>query len=333
MTPTQDRTRRNLIGKTHTRTDTPREHTNPLLAVFAEAARAMPFTERARPGDAEPLRITKRAAAARTLLLKSTPLPTLFNAEGRMVGTPAANLAGETLTLGAAIVLASRTAQAGANLIVLDERPVPQFVDPQTGAISAYEFPGEFVSIDPAPFAEVADDADTPETARPLHLAEIKREGRQFGVRFKVNRAEQKARGEQQVADEVLGAIISGVAQVADLVLLQAIKAATPAAFSLAAAAAAGVRVGDLRALVGTAANGATFRADGQLVAAGIPAELTPAIAETIVGAFDRAALVVGPELTILADRLNARGDLNVQAWLNIDAAVPDVGKFWTVGA
>jgi len=66
MTPTQDRTRRNLIGKTHTRTDTPREHTNPLLAVFAEAARAHAIY-RAPPAlaDAEPLRITKRAAAAR----------------------------------------------------------------------------------------------------------------------------------------------------------------------------------------------------------------------------------------------------------------------------
>jgi hypothetical protein len=320
-----------MVGNTHTRNEARQQHANPLLALIAEAQRAMPYTERARPGDLEPLRIAKRAAAARTLVLKSTPLPTLFNAEGRMMGKPTANLAGETMTLGAAIVQASRTAQAGANLIVLEERPEPQFVDPQTGAMSMYEFPGEFVSVDPAPFAEVEDDEDTPETERPIHVAEIARDGRQFGVRFKVNRAEQKRRGEQQVADEMLLAIVSGVAQAADLALLEAIKAVTPAAFTLGAAAAAGVRVGDLHALVGTGAAGAEFRADGQLVAAGIRAELTPGIAETIVGDFNRAALVVGPELTIMADRMNTRGDVTVQAWLNIDAAVPDRSKFWTV--
>lgn len=338
MTPTQERTRRSLIGATARRTEehptpphpTPPHPTqNPLLPVFAEAARAMPYTERARPGDMDPLRISKRAASARTLVLQSTPLPSIFDREGRTIREPAANMAGQTIMLGAAIVNASRTVQAGANVIVHEhEMPVKVGND-----IALASFPVHFVTVDPAVFAEVSDDADTPETDRPVYVAEVVRGGRSLGVRFKVTRREAKDRGENQVADEVLAAIIAGVAQAADKVLLDAILAANPEAFTLAKAAASGLRIADIRAMVGTAAAGAEFRADGQLVAAGVPAELTPGIAATVVGAFDRAAVVLGPEMTIIADRLNVRGDLSVQAWLNIDAAVPDVSKFWTVEA
>lgn len=343
MTTAQERTRRSLIGSASTRQQSAAPAPNPLVPIFAEASRAMPYVERDRPGDREPLRINKHAAAVRTLVLKSTPMPALFDREGRMVRQPAGNLAGQTMMLGAAIVNASRTAQAGANIIVM-EHIEPQIIESGSDSKNMVfmSSPTHFVTVDPATFAEVADDSDTPETDPPVHVAQVVRDGRSFGVRFKVTRAQQKERGEQLVADELLAAIISGVAQTADLVLLEAIKAATPAAFTLGAAAAAGVRFTDLRALVGTDGAGAHVSASGNLVAwpfninvqtGGIAAELTPGIAETIVGAFDHAAVVLGPEMTVIAERLNARGDLMVQGWLNIDAAVPDVSKFWTVGA
>ncbi|WP_176054524.1 hypothetical protein [Paraburkholderia caribensis] len=48
-------------------------------------------------------------------------------------------------------------------------------------------------------------------------------------------------------------AIVQGLARTADAVLSSALVAATPSAFNLAAAAAAGVRMSELRSLVGTA--------------------------------------------------------------------------------
>lgn len=305
----------------------PKHNQNPLIDLFGEAQRALPYREIQRDGDREPLRIGKPAASMRTLVIAETPLPSA--AVGRLVP----NMAAETMTLGAAIVAASRAAAAGANLVILPPHAEPAFVDRETGIMGTYAFPSEFVSVDPAAFSEIDDDEDTPETERPVSIAEISRDGRQFGVRFKIGHTEQKARGGQQVADEVLQAIISGVAQVADKVLLQAILAGTPGAFSLATAAAAGVKAASLRALIGSDATGAEFRNDGTLTAAGITGEFTPTIEETIIGEFARAAIVVGPEMTLTAERLDAAGSLTVQAWVNIAAAVPDISKFWTIEA
>ena len=333
MTPAQEKTRRSLIGKTETRTEAEKPYTNPLLAVIAEAQRAMPYIERDRPGDQEPLRINKRAASLRNLMLVDTPVRVDRN--GRVMVGSNGNSAGQTITISDAIFQNSRFAQAGGNLVFLADHAQPQIIETfsDTKLMGTYTFPKSFVVVDPAALAEIDDDTDQAVSDLPMVLSEINRDNqRSFGVTFKLTRAQQKARGEQQTADELMCAIVTGLARVVDKLAVEAILANTPAAFSLASAATAGLRIGDLRGLVGTDGTGATFRADGQLVVAGgIEAELTPVTDQTIVGAFDRAAALIGTDMAILCNRLNKNGDVTVSAWLSVDAVCPDAGKFWTV--
>lgn len=152
-------------------------------------------------------------------------------------------------------------------------------------------------------------------------------------VSFKVTRSQLRNYGNDNVVDEILLSLVLGLARAADAALLGAIKATAPALFSLGAAAAQGLRLDELRALVGTAGNGAAIREDGTLTAAGIHAELTADMAETMVGAFNRSAVAIHEDVTVTAERRNAAGDLIVTAWANMIPLAPNTAMFWTVGA
>lgn len=54
---------------------------------------------------------------------------------------------------------------------------------------------------------------------------------------------------------------------------------------------------------------------------------------QTVVGEFSRALAVVGPDMTVLVNRLNVSGDVTISAWLSVDSVAPDAGRFWTVAA
>jgi hypothetical protein len=114
-------------------------------------------------------------------------------------------------------------------------------------------------------------------------------------------------------------------------VLLSAIAATTPANFSLALAAAQGLKWGELRAIVGTSANGATVSQDGHLRAGGVPAELTADTASTIIGAFSRAGVAIGESVEVYFERIDSSGLLAVTAWASMLPLVPDASKFWLV--
>lgn len=311
--------------------------TNPLAGLLEEARTALPYNMHHTPGVDDPKFIAKKAAAMRTLVLNSSPLPSLFGPDGRIARDPRFNDAGETIMLDAAIAKMSRCIEAGAQLIVLPDAAAPR----RDGDVMLIpNNPAEFVSINPAPFSLVADDADTPESALPVKTAPIDRYGQQFGVRFRVDRHTQSLRGPEHVAAEAMTSITAGIAQTCDLVLLKAIRdaiiaayaPASPLWYSPARAAAAGLRFTDLRGIVGTADVELAITGDGELVLNNVSAELSPAIAESIIGDFHRSAVVLHPEVTVLAERLNAAGDLVVTAWMNISAAVPDPRFFFVYG-
>src|SRR5690606_32912160 len=125
-------------------------------------------------------------------------------------------------------------------------------------------------------------------------------------------------------AAEVGAAIVLGIGRAADEILLSALTAAGLADFSLAAVAAKGLAFSELRAVVGTAANGAAVDDNGVLRAAGVPADLTPEMAGTIVGSFNRTAVAVHEDIRVIFERLNLNGDLTVTAWLNAVPVIPD---------
>ena len=311
--------------------------TNPLAGLLEEARTALPYDTHYTPGIDDPKFRAKKAAAMRTLVLNASPLPSLFGPDGKIARDPRFNDAGQTIMLDVAIAKMSRCIEAGAQLIVLPDAAASR----RDGDVMLIpNNPAEFVSINPAPFSPVADDADTPETALQVKTATIDRYGQQYGVRFRINRQAQSLRGAEQVAAEAMVSITSGIAQTADLVLLRAIRDAiiaahapqTPPWYSPARAAAAGMRFTDLRGIVGTADVELAITGDGELVLNNVSAELSPAIEQSIIGDFSRSAVVLHPEVTVLAERLNAAGDLVVQAWINISAAVPDPRFFFVWG-
>ena len=300
---------------------------NPLLSTIQEAQRAMPYVARHIPGIDEPQYLPKKAAALRTLMLSSTLVR--VDRAGKLIVGNTGNSAGETITIEKAIFLGSRFAQAGGTLVFLPEHAQPLETG-LTGMVAMRNEPVSFSVVNPADFELVADDDDATDSTLPVFVCTIDRTGQKsYGVRFKQTRADQKARGEETTADEMLASIVAGLSKVVDRLAMSAVLATTPANFSLAAAATAGVRFGELRALVGTDAAAADIRTDGRLTAAGIEAELTDTMTKTVIGDFSKAAAVIGPDLQILISRLNKNGDVSVTAWLSADAVCPASGRFW----
>ncbi|SFB94890.1 hypothetical protein SAMN05660479_00930 [Microbulbifer thermotolerans] len=254
-------------------------------------------------------------------------LPELLDAEGVLTKTPAATPAGETRTLEASILANSRACQAGAHLLVVEPA-----MEPIEGAGAFRMQRAGFRVISPATVDALTLDANGEGTATaqalPIAEAEIDPDAwTQRACRFEISRAEM--RDNPQVVDELLIAIGAGLSHAADQELLTAISAAAPDAFSLAAAAAAGCRFSDLRAL--TDGTGATVADDGQLRLAGVPAELSQDLPGSLIGDFGTAALAIKPEITVLAERTDAQGGLALTVWAGMQALLPTASKFWSV--
>lgn len=330
MTPIQEKTRRSLIGKTETRTEPQVQAVDVVLEAITEAQRSQAAVPVIPHGFTEPTGFIGRPAASlRTLVLKDTAMT--FGKDGQVKVGHGLNSAGETRSVADAIFQQSRFVQAGGNLEFWPHIE-PQLIN--TGStertMGLVVQPRFFSVVNPATLSQIDDDADVTVSGAPLFLADITRSGQKsYGVAFKLTRRQMKERGDEQTAAELLTGIYSGVARIVDELALAAILANNPETFTLAKAAAAGVRVADLRSLVGTAGTGASFRADGQLVAAGIEGELTPVTDKTVIGQFDRALAVVGSDMFVQSNRLNVNGDVTVTAWLSVDAVAPDAGRFW----
>lgn len=251
--------------------------------------------------------------------------------EGRPFVMPSNGVA----TMAGAVVNASQVAAAGARIIPIsaaEDSPQPE-IQTYGKALPApvlYQRPETFSIITAAKFAALADGVDVSATAFPASRSSVLwGDAPSHAVRFEISRKDQKAKTPEELAFEIEQAIAKGLARLADAVLLGAIAAATPAAFTLAAAAAHGLRFAELRALVGTAGTGAAVGADGVLRAAGVAAELTDTTAATTIGAFNRAAVACEDEVQIIVDRTSLHGDLAITAHASMRALLPDAGAFF----
>ncbi|MGV7241540.1 hypothetical protein [Caballeronia sp. M23-90] len=280
-----------------------------------------------------------RSSAVRGVIdLKGTQLDKLTTADGLHYRLPLATPAVEHSKIEASIIRQSLVAQAGAEVIVFKD-PTTAIPTDTLGDVVLQNIPSYFTTVEAAPFSLVADGADVTVTPLPISRASIHMDGLSgpqtntgvYGLRFEFSRDTLKAY--PSIEASIMHAIIAGLARTADAVLLTAIVAAMPAAFSLAGAAAAGVRMSELRGLVGTAANGAAIDQNGVLRASGIQAELTPDMAATIVGTFARSAIMIRSDVDVIAARTNINGSLAVTAWAAFQPLLPDTSRFWTVAA
>lgn len=304
--------------------------TNPVAHAAAEARHAMGFHEHFTPGIEEPKRIPMDAVGSSGMRLDRA-----MSLAGAKDGVYGLNMvpAGETNDLDPRSVIEanSRVVTAGARLIIAHPKPAPNF-----GTQPVFYHDDALVRVtDPAAFATLADGADAPLSAMPIHDAA-------FGwgatphqaFRAKITRADHRAVGGDQLNDAFMVAILRGLGELADKLLLQSILAATPAAFTFGAAAARHAKYDELRALVGTAGTGAGIAGDGSFRAGGVFAELTAATDKTVVGLFNRAAIAFRPELSVHVKRLNVVGDTELIVFANAQAVVPNpAGDFWTVNA
>lgn len=270
---------------------------------------------------------TQRAAATGGFMdLREMTMPALIDANGvtrALAGKDV--LAGKLIALDATLIQNSRVAQAGAKIIVAAERPAPSN---DIGAF--YSDAGEFVLVEAATFEAVADGVDATTAALPFHTATIVwPDAPSIAFTTKITRKVQK-NTTYDFESALIKALALGLAQAADKTLLTAIMAATPTAFTLAKAAARGLEFAELRALIGTAATGATVGEDGTLRAAGVRGELTPSTASTVIGSFTRAAVAIHPQIRVVAKRLNVMGELELIVFASMLPLVPDASAFWT---
>ncbi|HEY4370496.1 MAG TPA: hypothetical protein VGN52_01035 [Burkholderiales bacterium] len=233
------------------------------------------------------------------------------------------------------IELNSRAVGAGAKIVLIQD--APQATKDSAGDLVLFEWPAGYVVAEPAAFSQVADGDNVTPSAVPVHRAVMDRStAPAFMFNTSLSRREMKSWMNGTLENGTLLSILSGLGRVVDSVLLTAILAATPGAFSIGAAAARGLKIEGLRGLVGTSGNGAGFNGVGMFCAANIPAEITGDMAQSLVGDFQRSAVGLFEDITLIANRLNLDGSMSITAVANCQALIPVAGAllpFWTVGA
>ncbi|WP_354682273.1 hypothetical protein [Cupriavidus necator] len=302
-------------------------HKFDLSALLARARTEQAAVQHIGSGMDMPHAVSGRVPAASQYFdLRELSLPSLLNADGIVTSAPAGEPAAKTTSVSAAVIQRSLVAQAGAHIIVAAERPAPY-----TNELALYRDAGALVIVDPATFGTVSDGANATTSALPVKSAAISwPDAPSIAFSTIITRRQSKDSG-YDVEAAVAHAIVLGLARAADKTLLAAIVNALAAAptFTLGAAAARGIEFAELKSLVGTAATGAAVGQDGTLRAAGVLGELTPTIAETIVGSFARAGVAIRPEIAVHAKRTSLAGNLELNVFANMLPLVPDAGAFW----
>lgn len=233
----------------------------------------------------------------------------------------------------------SRVLAAGAKLVLLPDAPQP-VQDSKSGTVLV-QTPGGLSVAEPAPFAKIAPNNPATDSPLPVYRSMLDR-SLNFGgtathaFRTVISRRTRHNWAHGQLDDALMSAIVQGLGSLVDRLLLTTIANQNPGEFSIAKAAARGLKFDDLSGIIGTAGAGAHFRGDGMLCAANVPAELSDATASTLVGAFHKAGLILHEDITLLAQRVNNSDDMAVTVLVSAESLLPVTGTllpFWTVSA
>lgn len=326
----------------------PNQAINQIRSLMDQASTAQVWTGRVPAGFTEPTAFIKAPAGrAGALNIKTTELHDLFNPDATWRGVqPIATPAGEILTLAGALAANSRAIKAGAHLVIENPNDV-QPINGLPGAVS--RLVQQFTAVEAAPFSFVLEDAEAPASELPAYRRLIEwGKAKPYAARFEIKKSQRHAIGDDQIAAELLASIVLGIARAADAAFLAELAALDDlgliAPFTIGAAAAQGLTFQELRAIIGTAGNGAMVNADGALAAlpftptagyqaGGIPADLAAGTAATYLGAYNRAGLAVAEEIPVTVARVDKAGTLAVTAWVNVLPLIPQPAKFWKVAA
>lgn len=283
-------------------------------------------------------------AGANAALSWRNLLPDLIDADGFVTAEPVYSKTSEVATLRTALLQSSVALSFGAHLI---ELPEPALEADPTGAPVLERQAAGFDVIKPAAFAPVtlsgtgaSAEGEVATSTTPIARAAIDRAAlEQIAVRIEIPRSELQDHGAEVVESQLLRALMAGAGAALDGVLLRAIAAACDELAATAAphaiCARSGVRWNEVAAILGQVSapiTGLTVE-NGELRLGGVRAEHSKGAAHAIVGAWDRAALAVSPEVEILMERHGVSGGLIATAWFDACALVPDPAYFTAITA
>lgn len=235
------------------------------------------------------------------------------------------------------IIERSIVARFGAHIVTIPGLNNPNYPDPGPQLAALLKRKERFLTIEAAPFVAVPDDDELELSAKPYLIADYNEQTAPlYGVGFTLSRSDIRDLADNAAIDSVVNSIEMGLANIVDHVLLAHLDTAAPllaqssSASLLKAAAARGLRFTELSAIAGGELKGAEVAQDGTLRAYGIRAELTPYTENTIVGAFNRAAVGIEDDFRITAYR-KTNGSIEIVCWVMAQAQVPDSSAFWRI--
>lgn len=242
--------------------------------------------------------------------------------------------------LAESVLVGSRVLQAGVGLVVWHEDAARVQV---YGRVGLQTRPGAMRVVEPAEFSTIAETAAfataaaspsvVDATSFPWSEAPIAfDDGSHVRKAFSIVLTHADRRDVASLFESISQAIVAGLSRAADEALLSAIDDSTPAAFTLAAAAAAGRSFQELRAVVGTAGTGAAVDASGALRCGLVPAELTSETAKSFVFAPSRLAVVLHERVDVLISAPARNGEITVTVWADLLPLIPSAAtSVWEV--
>ncbi|MGR4877271.1 hypothetical protein ACIPRS_15915 [Pseudoxanthomonas sp. LARHCG66] len=302
---------------------------------MAQASTAAPYRAIIPAGFQEPTSVVPVDASRSVVAcLSGDNLTTLFDAKGRLRRTPLAAPSTNEIKMDAVLIENSRVARAGAGIMIMPETHQPRPVG-RDGSIVLERLPAYIRHVEAGAWStvDVASLGEVPQSSLPINSTEIEWDNAiAKAIRFEIPRVDRRAYADQdQLCAHIVAGIALGLARTADAVLLDAVKASNPQAFSIAAIAAQDLQIEDIRAIAGTNAAGVAVGVDGVLRAAGVPAQLTPDMSGTIVGAWDRCVVAIRDDISINFLRIGTAGDMMVTAWASMLPLIAAPQNFWEV--
>jgi hypothetical protein len=209
---------------------------------MGEATTAASYRAVMSPGFQEPTSIIPVDASRSVIAcLSGDNLTTLFDARGRLRRTPLAAPSTHEIKLDAVVIENSRVARAGAGIIVMPEAHKPHPVG-RNGSVVLEKIPAYIRHIEAAAWStvDVASLAEIPQSPLPISSTGIEWDNAiAKAIRFQIPRADRREYSDQDhFCAQIVAGIALGLARTADAVLLDAVKASNPQAFSIAAIAA-----------------------------------------------------------------------------------------------
>lgn len=224
-----------------------------------------------------------------------------------------------------AIAQASAYLRAGVGLAVTPD-PYENNTSGQPGVNFGQN---QFLTVTPVVLQNIAEGQELVSTASPVKFSPYKfAETGSLGVSFTVSRRQMKDTPFLALHGMIYQSLLSGIGSAIDKTISAKIAASTPAAFTLAAAAAANVKASEIIGVTDGSSAKASM-VEGKLYLDGFQAELSAAEGSYLVVP-KTFAVAIPEKLTVIVKRL-MNGAFEFTLWVDLTALSTDDSLAWSV--